>query len=103
MKNLKLIICILIISANVSIFIYGIIQNLNTLTFLNYYDTKFIENSALILAVHELEDKIFTDTLNNNFSFNNIKINYTITKYDSKNALIRINFKNHFSEFFVNY
>lgn len=103
MKNLKLIICFLIISANISIFIYGFLQNLSVEKFLNYYNTKFIENSAVILAVHELEDKIFHNTLNNTFTFNNAAINYSIIKYDSKNALIKINFKNYFSEFLVNY
>ncbi len=107
MKRLYIIIFLIIISNNFSVFIYGLWENYKADKYIEKTKIKFLEISALTLTKHILDDITFNDVLTQEFFYKGNKIILIIKKI--KKDLIAVdvsiisNKKNYFSSFISKY
>jgi len=90
MKKAAFLIILLIISNNVFIFLYGIIQQADASAYLSSEISEQAVNSALVLALHDYEDSGRPGNKEGSASFNGFKISYRITDVNNTYLYIRI-------------
>lgn len=107
MKKFYFLIFLIIISNNISLFIYGIFQNYKVNKYIEKTQIKLIEHSALVIASHTLDDVSFDDTVTHETTYKGYKIILILKKLKKDLTTVDISIinknKNYYSSYLKKY